>query len=383
MEGEIGRIVPALITPCIQFVLAIAFAFAWSIDRQRKYLLLIMAAYMAFSLGGITQVLLAYGNLSLQSMLSGGLYTASAILASKGILMRYQLSLKYSLCLAFFAIIMVSLWYFNYVKFSILSHIYVQNFGYGFLLLATALRIQPHTRISCADRAIFWTLLISGALFIPRTLLTTTLPPPATVESFANSTFWHSLQFSLAISGLALALSILAASTSDVMNELRKDRDLDPLTQLLNRRGLMHEMNGPTMTPGVLMPGSLIACDIDHFKKINDTFGHSAGDSILATISDIIRRTIRSGDSASRIGGEEFAIWLPGTNLKEASECAERLRNAIATTVFSVGSMHIHATATFGVASATAGECWLDILKRADICLYKAKRAGRNRTISS
>lgn len=123
-------------------------------------------------------------------------------------------------------------------------------------------------------------------------------------------------------------------------------------------------------------PVSVVFIDIDHFKRINDTHGHGAGDGVLRGFCAVVRTCIRSTDLLGRWGGEEFLLLLPNTGLTSARLLAERIRAALAQRRF--GDVGI-ATASFGVAQGRAGEAWPALLERADAAMYRAKAAGRNR----
>jgi two-component system cell cycle response regulator len=125
--------------------------------------------------------------------------------------------------------------------------------------------------------------------------------------------------------------------------------------------------------------------DVDHFKRINDRHGHPAGDEVLATIAERIRHSLRKEDLPARLGGEEFAVLLPDTDLVRAQALAERIRQAIAAPAFALtGSQTLEVTVSVGVA------CWLPqdesfsaLYSRADRALYLAKENGRNRIAST
>ena len=125
-----------------------------------------------------------------------------------------------------------------------------------------------------------------------------------------------------------------------------------------------------------------IAFDIDHFKSINDRFGHAAGDRVLQTVARVCRENLRAVDVAGRLGGEEFAILLPEADVAQAVVVAERLRLALAEAAVPDGEAVIRLTASFGVAGLTPDETTADAaLLRADAAAYDAKRGGRNRTV--
>jgi diguanylate cyclase len=125
--------------------------------------------------------------------------------------------------------------------------------------------------------------------------------------------------------------------------------------------------------------GALLLLDIDHFKRINDQFGHAAGDEAIRTLGTILRTSARAHDVAGRFGGEEFGVVLPETDLAGALLVAERLRARIAGATFSNRSL-VGCTASIGVASSAGAADHAEWLRRADQALYLAKQAGRNRT---
>ncbi|MBS3650073.1 sensor domain-containing diguanylate cyclase [Pseudaminobacter sp. 19-2017] len=127
---------------------------------------------------------------------------------------------------------------------------------------------------------------------------------------------------------------------------------------------------------------SLIALDIDHFKRVNDSFGHAAGDQVLAAVASACAANLRQSDVFGRIGGEEFAIILPHTHRSGALEVAEKLRAAIAGTEFRLGGEPCQITASFGVSTLDIATTDVDgLLANADAALYQAKAEGRNRVI--
>jgi two-component system, cell cycle response regulator len=127
-------------------------------------------------------------------------------------------------------------------------------------------------------------------------------------------------------------------------------------------------------------PLTLLVFDLDHFKKVNDNYGHDAGDYVLKEMSHIIRdHGIRQGDILARYGGEEFCILLPNTNLKQGFEIAERLRNLIQKHEFIYDGKRLPVTASIGTADYRQGvNTGTDLFKRADSAVYKSKEGGRN-----
>jgi diguanylate cyclase len=124
----------------------------------------------------------------------------------------------------------------------------------------------------------------------------------------------------------------------------------------------------------------LLAMDVDHFKTINDTHGHQFGDAILKGIAEILSSKLRLMEVPARIGGDEFVVSLPGSDLAEASLMAERVRTAISEHCFSFSGVEHRVTVSIGLAEALADDDALSLVKRADSALYAAKENGRNLT---
>ena len=194
-------------------------------------------------------------------------------------------------------------------------------------------------------------------------------------------------------------LEVLRRENSMLTNELRKyhadviklqgelitartEAEIDFLTGLVNRRRFERailEMINEYQTRGY--PFALILLDVDNFKQINDTYGHPAGDHILKEIALILKTFLRANNVSARIGGEEFAIIVPGATAREGEIVAERLRNAIANRTFSTPEEDIKVTASFGVTGVRKDDTLDTIFTRVDKALYEAKHSGKNKVV--
>ncbi len=168
-------------------------------------------------------------------------------------------------------------------------------------------------------------------------------------------------------------------------DNLRNMAARDPMTDLLNRRGLLEALQ-LYFNARSAAPAYLLLIDVDHFKRINDTYGHQAGDAVICHIADLLRSTVRHGDLAGRIGGEEFVAICFETDGEGVMHLAERLRASVESQATKVaGSGHLlHCTVTIGISPHFYGAHGLeDALRQADSALYKGKAAGRNRIESA
>ncbi len=180
---------------------------------------------------------------------------------------------------------------------------------------------------------------------------------------------------------IALILCVALLSTPLMQSDIqhRSDAVIDPLTGMLNRNALGVRVQELTQQANVTgEPIGIIVGDLDHFKDVNDSRGHAVGDVVLRDISYLMRKQLRAFDLAYRLGGEEFVILLPGAELEDAAELAERLRSAVAEEPVA-GDVPI--TMSFGVGASGRGATFdYDLVfAETDAALYDAKRDGRNR----
>ncbi|MEL0167420.1 MAG: GGDEF domain-containing protein [Pseudomonadaceae bacterium] len=154
----------------------------------------------------------------------------------------------------------------------------------------------------------------------------------------------------------------------------------DPLTGLANRRALFAlGQHAIEQARRQQLPVALIALDVDRFKRINDGYGHAAGDAVLQALADQLKAHTRAADIVARLGGEEFAVLLPGTGQTAACELAERLRTSVAGLSVCCNGQDIGVSCSFGVTSSENGAASLEqMLNAADLATYRAKAGGRN-----
>ncbi len=158
----------------------------------------------------------------------------------------------------------------------------------------------------------------------------------------------------------------------------------DPLTGLFNRRGLQKRLSAPKRrATDPLGPRTWVMVDIDHFKRVNDTYGHDGGDAVLKAVAHALQQEVRDGDTLARLGGEEFVLAIPESSVDVGASIAEVLRRRVEALTIGMAERTVHVTASFGVAVQAPGEDWTLALERADAALYRAKGEGRNRVVLS
>lgn len=202
-----------------------------------------------------------------------------------------------------------------------------------------------------------------------------TICPLAIAWPASAYTFWQSEKLTNAHRDLAKAHAELAATH----RRLEEKASRDPMTGMLNRENFFAALDGSRRKTD---RGALLIIDADHFKKINDSYGHLTGDKALLEIASAISAAVRAGDVLGRIGGEEFAAFLVGANDEEAVMIAERIRTAVEKISFQpVEGIHLSLTVSIGGTSCTYDANVSELMRAADLCLYEAKDGGRNRAI--
>ncbi|NTS76960.1 GGDEF domain-containing protein [Catenovulum sp. SM1970] len=198
-----------------------------------------------------------------------------------------------------------------------------------------------------------------------------------------NQFSWAFWQFFMPLISMGVGINILVSYLLEAQQKLQQAVIRDPLTGLLNRRGFEEATRSQlALLSRKSLDGALIVLDIDHFKRLNDTFGHAAGDRALIDLSNILVEQTRENDVVVRNGGEEFVIFLPELDELQAANVAERIRLAIAAHQVVFQQKVINMTASFGVLSDKAENIDIKLsLDQVDQALYQAKRTGRDRVI--
>lgn len=214
---------------------------------------------------------------------------------------------------------------------------------------------------------------------------------PGTFQGRMPVTWWWQYRSLLSYGGLPVGIGLILwvfARIDRQREALTALSQTDGLTQLYNRRHFMERLGAELMRHRRYgFPVSLVLCDADHFKRVNDTYGHHAGDDVLREIGHIFRRTLRPMDLAARLGGEEFALILPECDLARAGIVCERLRRALEAYEFEADgepgdSRRFRVTMSMGAVECCRGSSDA-LLAQADANLYEAKRQGRNRVVAT
>jgi diguanylate cyclase (GGDEF)-like protein len=179
---------------------------------------------------------------------------------------------------------------------------------------------------------------------------------------------------------VGVVVQLLSIRNRELLEKITAEARVDELTQLLNRRGFDEAVERELARASRQASSIGVALfDLDFFKRVNDEFGHETGDRVLQRFAECLRSSLRAGDLAARMGGEEFVALLPGANLEETREYSERVRRALALASDHPGIPGI--TVSAGASAAVAPPSIEEPLRRADTALYAAKARGRDRTV--
>ncbi|MGL3819420.1 diguanylate cyclase [Sphingopyxis sp. R3-92] len=257
----------------------------------------------------------------------------------------------------------------------------LRSFLYQFPYFAAqalfALVVLRSGRRQALDLLLLVLLLFTALTYLSKPLIGVLAGTAVAPQDYMATTYAAISQSLAAVSLVMLGLVLLLVMMRDTAAEMMARSETDALSGLLNRRGF--EDRAEPALAQVLRSGGpavMVTADLDHFKMINDSFGHAAGDSVIVEFARLLRETAPDKALVGRLGGEEFAVFIVGANLADGRVCAEAVRAAFAASTVP-GISHI-VSASFGVAQMMPGDKLFELARRADTALYRAKAGGRN-----
>ncbi|TPJ33996.1 GGDEF domain-containing protein [Mesorhizobium sp. B2-8-3] len=370
----------ALLNPTIALALGAAFLVLFSYQRHRPYLAALGASYCLSAPGFLLQYFTLPIGVALTKLASNICFTIAACCLSSAIVARYGRRVPYvGIGIVTGGGLAAFIW-FMFVEPDLTWRVLVMNFGFGALSLLVAAELRTVRNNGPTEKILFALSLLSGLNFIARTLIVVIAHGPFPgYDGFYGSSYWTTALLSHALLSLLIALSLFTAAALDVMRALKAETHTDPLSGILNRRGFEERATVLLDQCGKAgFPVALVLADLDHFKALNDQHGHEAGDRVIADFAAKLRSATGARGAAGRIGGEEFAVLLPLSDLGAARLFAEAIR-----AFYSAGAIEglppgIRVTASFGVAARSGREGLAPLMRRADEALYKAKKNGRD-----
>ncbi len=370
----------ALLNPTIALALGAAFFVLWIHQRHRPYLAVLALSYCLSAPGFLFQYFTLPIGMALTKLVSNIFFTIAGCCLSGAIVARYGRKVPYVGIGLIAGGGLASFCWLMFVEPDLTWRILAMNFAFGGISLLVGAELRPVRNNGPTEKILFALSLLSALNFFVRTLVVVIAHGPFTsYDGFYSSSYWTTALLSHALLSLLIALCLFTAAALDVMKALKTETHTDPLSGLLNRRGFEERAERLLQRCSVAkVPVALVLADLDHFKALNDVHGHAAGDRVIADFAAKLRAATGAQGAAGRIGGEEFAVLLPLSDLAAARLFAEAVR-----TLYSAGHIDglphgTKVTASFGVAARSGEEALEPLMRRADEALYQAKKNGRD-----
>ena len=259
----------------------------------------------------------------------------------------------------------------------------MSNIGYGVMFVMGAMILASAPRRGPFDVFVIVMLVLNAIDFLVRPTLTTLTEEAFFVSQYQDSLYYSVINLALSVKTVLAAFVLIGACLHDMVENMRADSARDAMTGLFARRAFEEEVREKLALGAALQkPVSLIVADIDHFKQVNDIWGHQAGDKVITSFGKLIAKMVREEDICGRIGGEEFCILVWDCEEQPALQLAERIRMSFAAREQPELGENFRLSASFGVATMQPGENYQSLVSRADAALYDAKDGGRNRVSS-
>lgn len=368
-----------LINLLISFIMLSCFIAAFIMAPARRYYLIYAGGFAAGISSALVEFWVGEVRLHLSSYIAAyALFGVCLLLLNIGLRMQFNGPKDRAVLAMAFGLIAPAAMIEWEMPWGSLPAIFIHNFPFAVLSLLGLYAVMRGRR---RKRATDWSLVVIIGLYALHFALrpfTQLAVGGAEMAGRLASPFAVVNEFALTVLLIALAVNLAAFAVFETVADLRARTRADPLTGLLNRQGLQHVLSLLDNQKQSVPPPYIILCDLDHFKSINDTYGHVRGDAVIRSFAQTLAANLRSGDACARIGGEEFCLLLHGPNLATAYERIEYIRAQFAAQSISGLPAQIRVTASFGIAQMTTGFNFSDAYDRADHALYAAKEAGRN-----
>ncbi|MBV8247837.1 MAG: GGDEF domain-containing protein [Comamonas sp.] len=365
-----------LVAPACITVLGGLLGLCWLIQRRSLFLLWTACGLVLTGIGLGWQSIIPKTELSRWAVYTGAIYLSGAWLCTLGVAHKFSVSAFPKISAVVAALVLAILYQNSAVQDSIAVRTLWLNLGLGIIhFLPFPAIVRRQASKDRLEKLLYW----SYGLFAIYTMLR---PAMVLVLGFTElkdmtvSIYWlvtmlGSLLFSLLFSGLLLIVAM-----RDAMLTLRDERNHDSLTGLLNRRAFWEAAEKLNREPGT-GPISILIGDIDHFKQVNDSWGHEYGDMVLKAVAHAMLENVRGEDLVARFGGEEFVLLLTRSDLEAAEQVAQRIRAKVSASGY-VLQPGQGVTMSFGIAALSFEASIPQVVTAADRLLYQAKESGRD-----
>jgi len=365
----------ALLNPLMSLIYCTSLLVLWRHQRHRTYIAIFALSYATRALCfGILYFAFTQA-MPVLRLTANVLVLSSMTLLCVALSSRYRQRPRYGVLLAIGTVALALLYFYQFVEPSLLTRALVLNSGMAAFCLLILVEIARRPHRTPVEQLFFWFAILAclGFLLRPLTLRMSSLPP-AQVETI----YWLVVSVSDALICSIMGLAIFAIIAIDMMADIKVEAQTDALSELFNRRGFDLRAHDALARQQAAAPVTVVLGDLDHFKSINDRFGHDSGDGIIRIFSRILRKVAPEGAIIARQGGEEFVALLPAGQAAAAHRFAEAVQAAFEEATRGVLSDECTPTASFGIAVAHPDDDLPALMSRADRALYQAKSDGRN-----
>ncbi len=368
-----------LSTPILALIFSVAFLVIWRRDTARIENLALGAGWLFLSVAMlISQLSPAYMGRALVAITHVP-YTLAAACMAAGILVRVKVAppMRVFLAIGFLGILTMALT--QAVGNSIKADLLITNITSGVIMVITTQSFSGAAKRDGIERFMLVTLILVTTQFFIRPILAFMFEGPIAPVEYRQSMYYMTLAWLFGFGSVLFGLAQLTASVKDYVEALNARNATDELSGLLARGEF--ELQVKAALARASNEGkqvALVVADLDHFKQVNDIWGHQVGDRAIAGFGGMVNAMIRSTDIAGRVGGEEFCILVWKADEDIAAGLSQRLRARTTQLDISEGALDVHLTASFGVAERLEGESYRSLFGRADKALYEAKQDGRN-----
>lgn len=373
--------IAGLVTPAMAVVFVVLFLILWHRGKMGSYVLAFAISYVFFAIGFlVTHVLdtAAFYTWHVTQFF----YTVSIVCVAWGLARRVDQPTYLGIYLTIYVIAAAALGVAIVLSPDVSPRVVIANTGYGAIALVAVMNLLAAKRRRGIDKLIIAVEAVMAAQFLVRPSLTLLVENNIPAETYRESLYYAVLSLSVALISVISAMVLVGACIYDQVRAVRQRAELDALTGLRTRRAFEQDvvaMIDRAKAQG--KPVALVVADIDHFKAVNDVYGHQVGDEAIAAFGRVITDTIRDADIAGRIGGEEFCVLAWNCEGAAAVAMADRIRTRFASLRIDGLAPHHRLTASFGVAGRREGEGYGKVFARSDAALYRAKELGRNKTV--
>lgn len=357
--------------------LASVLILAWLIQRSQSFLLWQSCAYSLTALSLGAQSIFPLEVLNHYALVIGCFYLLGAWCLANSWAERWKVSAQRNAALIIAIVTLANLHYFSSIEQNVWARVSSFSIGSGLVLLLPILKVRAKkTSFDWLDRSLLWLSIIFTAYTFTRPVLIWLLGY-TDLRSLPKSPYWLLTLMSVLSFSILFTVVMIFIAINEIICKLREERDHDALTKILNRRAFQEHAQ-KRLADRRLYPISVLSCDMDHFKRINDTWGHERGDQVLQLASATLQKNVREHDLVARFGGEEFVLLLIDTTLRDAELIALRIQRDLGSnnTVLPSGPK---LTMSFGISPVTNPLQLEQAIKEADQLLYQAKNAGRDR----